>query len=493
MKETFDAIVIGAGVVGSAIARELSRYQLKTAVLEKNLDVCNETSGRNSAVVHGGFAYDTGTLKARFCVAGNQMMEQLSKELDFPFIRCGKVLVGNTDEDMAQLKRTMDQGAKNGAAGLELIDTDKLHQLVPAVVGKFAMWSKTSGILDPFLFTVGLAENAHANGVSFYFDREVTGISRETGEDGKTHSHYVLDTPHGQFKARWVINAAGLGCKKISDMLGIAGYRVIGSKGQYIILKKELGALLPMPVYPVPSNTYMGIHVTPTVDGNVTVGPDADTVDEFSYYGVPQANMDYLAESAKSLWPHIRKEDQIRNFSGILPKWVDENGVIQDFKIEIKDDIAPNAVNLVGIESPGLTGAVPIAQYVVELMREREDFQENPQFNPVRKGITRFAACTRKEQAALIAENPDYSDIICQCEEITRAELLAAIHNPLGVTTMTGLKYRTRAMMGGCQAGFCQMKIEQLLEQELGISEKDVCYSRKGSWLLAGKLRDGQA
>ena len=363
MKETFDAIVIGAGVVGSAIARELSRYQLKTAVLEKNLDVCNETSGRNSAVVHGGFAYDTGTLKARFCVAGNQMMEQLSKELDFPFIRCGKVLVGNTDEDMAQLKRTMDQGAKNGAAGLELIDTDKLHQLVPAVVGKFAMWSKTSGILDPFLFTVGLAENAHANGVSFYFDREVTGISRETGEDGKTHSHYVLDTPHGQFKARWVINAAGLGCKKISDMLGIAGYRVIGSKGHYIILKKELGALLPMPVYPVPSNTYMGIHVTPTVDGNVTVGPDADTVDEFSYYGVPQANMDYLAESAKSLWPHIRKEDQNRNFSGILPKWVDENGVIQDFKIEIKDDIAPNAVNLVGIESPGLTGAVPIAQY----------------------------------------------------------------------------------------------------------------------------------
>ena len=492
MKETFDAIVIGAGVVGSAIARELSRYQLKTAVLEKNLDVCNETSGRNSAVVHGGFAYDTGTLKARFCVAGNQMMEQLSKELDFPFIRCGKVLVGNTDEDMAQLKRTMDQGAKNGASGLELIDTHKLHQLVPAVVGKFAMWSKTSGILDPFLFTVGLAENAHANGVSFYFDHEVTGISRETEEDGKTHSHYVLDTPHGQFKTRWVINAAGLGCKKISDMLGITGYRVIGSKGHYIILKKELGALLPMPVYPVPSNTYMGIHVTPTVDGNVTVGPDADTVDEFSYYGVPQANMDYLAESAKSLWPHIRKEDQIRNFSGILPKWVDENGVIQDFKIEIKDDIAPNAVNLVGIESPGLTGAVPIAQYVVELMREREDFQENPQFNPVRKGITRFAACTREEQAALIAENPDYSDIICQCEEITRAELLAAIHNPLGVTTMTGLKYRTRAMMGGCQAGFCQMKIEQLLEQELGISEKDVCYSRKGSWLLAGKLRDGQ-
>lgn len=490
MKEAYDVIVIGAGVVGSAIARELSRYQLKTAVLEKNLDVCNETSGRNSAVVHGGFAYDEGTLKARFCVAGNKMMEQLSQELDFPFIRCGKVLVGNTEEDMKQLERTMAQGAKNGASGLELIDEEKLHQLVPAVVGKFAMWSKTSGILDPFLFTVGLAENAHANGVSFLFGHEVTGISREQAGTAPSDFYYILHTAHGDFKTRWVVNAAGLGCKVISDMLGITGYRVVGSKGNYIILKKQMGALLPMPVYPVPSNTYMGIHVTPTVDGNVTVGPDADLVDNFTYYGVPQKNMDALAESASNLWPHIHKEDQIRNFSGILPKWVDENGVIQDFKIEVKDDIAPRAVNLVGIESPGLTGAVPIAQYAVDLIKEREELKENPGFNPIRKGITRFASCTREQQEALIAENPDYSDMICHCEEITRAEILAAIHNPLGVSTLTGIKYRTRAMMGGCQAGFCQMKIEQLLEQELGISETEICYSRKGSWLLAGKLRN---
>lgn len=482
MTETYDVIVIGAGVIGSAVARELSRYRLKTAVLEKNLDVCNETSGRNSAVVHGGFAYDEGTLKARFCVAGNRMMEDLSKELDFPFRRCGKVLVGNTGEDMEQLKRTMEQGAKNGATGLELIGEEKLHELVPAVVGKFAMWSKTSGILDPFLYTVALAENAHANGVSYYFDHEVTGITRT--------DVYEIRTNHGSFRTRWVVNAAGLGCRKISDLLGITGYRVIGSKGNYIILNKKLGALLPMPVYPVPSNTYMGIHVTPTVDGNVTVGPDAENTDVFTYYGVPQEKMDYLAKSASELWPHIRKEDQIRNFSGILPKWVDENGVIQDFKIEIRDEIAPNAVNLVGIESPGLTAAVPIAQYVVELMREREDFEENPSFDPVHKGITRFAGRTREEQAELIRKDPNYGEIVCQCEEITRAELLEAIHNPLGVSTMTGIKYRTRAMMGGCQAGFCQMKIERMLEQELGLSPREVTYSRKGSWVVSGRLRE---
>lgn len=482
MSKTYDVVVIGAGVIGSAVARELSRYRLKTAVLEKNLDVCNETSGRNSAVVHGGFAYDEGSLKARFCVEGNQMMDQLSKELDFPFIRCGKVLVGNTPEDMEQLRRTMEQGAKNGAEGLELIDEAKLHELVPAVVGKFAMWSKTSGILDPFLYTVALAENAHANGAEYYFDHEVTGITREEG--------YVIHTVCGDFRTRWVVNAAGLGCKKISDMLGITGYRVMGSKGNYIILNKKLGALLPMPVYPVPSNTYMGIHVTPTVDGNVTVGPDAENTDNFGYYGVTQEKMDYLAESASQLWPHIRKEDQIRNFSGILPKWVDEKGVIQDFKIEIRDKTAPCAVNLVGIESPGLTAAVPIARYVVELMREREDFPKNPSFNPTRKGIVRFAGQSREKQAELIRQNPDYGEIVCQCEEITRAEILEAIHNPLGVSAMTGIKYRTRAMMGGCQAGFCQMKIERMIEQELGIRPEDVVYSRKGSWLLSGRLRE---
>ena len=469
--------------VGSAIARELSRYKLKIGVFEKNLDVCNETSGRNSAVVHGGFAYDADTLKARFCVAGNRMMGDLSEELDFPFKRCGKVLVGNTEEDMEQLKRTLKQGDVNGATGLELIDEKKLHELVPAVVGKFAMWSKNSGIMDPFLFTIGLAENAAENGAKFLFGHEILGIERVDDD-------YLLRTGKGEYKAHWVINAAGLGCKTISDMLGITGYHVIGSKGNYIILDKRLGSLLPMPVYPVPSNTYMGIHVTPTVDGNVTVGPDAENVTDFSYYGVPQKNMEELAKSASNLWPHINKADQIRNFSGILPKWVDENGVIQDFKIEIKEDIAPHAVNLVGIESPGLTAAVPIAQYVVELMKEHERLVKNDQFIPEHKSIRRFATASFEEKNALIRENKEYGEIICSCEQVTKAEIRAAIRNPLGVATMTGVKYRTRAMMGTCQGGFCQMKIEQLIEEELGIPAKDVRYSRPDSWVLTGNMRE---
>ena len=221
----------------------------------------------------------------------------------------------------------------------------------------------------------------------------------------------------------------------------------------------------------------------------MTVGPDAENTDQLDNYGVPQANIDSLAVEGAKLWPHIFKKDQIRTFAGIQPKWVDENGAIQDWKVEIRDEIAPHAVNLIGIESPGLTGSVPLARYVIQMMMKYEKFEENPEFNPYHKGITRFSSCTMQQQANMIEKNPDYGEMVCSCEEVTKAEILQAIHNPLGVSTMTGIKYRTRAMMGGCQGGFCQMKIEQLIEQELGQDPSEIRYSRQNSWVLTGKMR----
>ncbi|WP_073107770.1 NAD(P)/FAD-dependent oxidoreductase [Hespellia stercorisuis] len=482
MKERYDVAVIGGGVVGSAIARELSRYRLDIVVLEKNLDVCYETSGRNSGVVHGGFAYDTGTLKAKLCVEGNREFDRLAQELDIPFKRCGKVLVGNTREDMETLERTMEQGAKNGAAGLSLIDEEELHRLVPAVVGKFAMLSENSGIVDPFIYTIALAENAAENGAEYLFDHEVTAIRREADE-------YCITAGTDEIRTRWVVNSAGLGCGKISDMLGITGYQIIGSKGDYIILDQRTGAMLPMPVYPVPSNTYMGIHVTNTTDGNVIIGPNADMVTDFTDYSVSQKNMDYLAESASDLWPCIRKADYIRNYSGILPKWVDENGVIQDFRIEMREEIAPRAINLVGIESPGLTAAVPIGRMVASMLAGREHPEKNQEFNPKRKGIRRFSLMTEEEQREAIEKNPDYGQLICRCEKVSKAEILQAIHNPLGVSTVVGVKYRTRSMMGRCQGGYCQMRITQMIEQELGQQPEEICYNRQGAYMFTGKVR----
>lgn len=479
----FDVLVIGGGVVGSAVARELTRYKLKVGVLEKNLDVCCETSGRNSGVVHGGFAYDTGSLKAKLCVEGNQGMQQLSEELGFVFKKCGKVLVGKTEEDFETLKRTIKQGEANGATNLRLLTKEELHEVCPTAVGEFAMFSENSGIVDPFIYTIALAENAAENGAQYIFDAEVTAIDRD--EQG-----YHVTTKQGVFDSRWVVNSAGLGCGKISDMLGIKGYHIVGSKGDYIILDRRTGELLPMPIYPVPSNTYMGIHVTNTTDGNVIVGPNAEATYDFDYYGVPQENMDYLAESASEIWPYIKKPDYIRNYSGILPKWVDENGKIQDFKIEIRPEIAPNAVNLVGIESPGLTAAVPIGRMVCRMIGEYEELIPNENFNPVRKGIIRFEEQDEETQAKLIEENPDYGEIICRCEKVSRAEILQAIKNPLGVHTMTGIKYRTRSMMGRCQGGYCQMRIAKMIEEIYGIKETEIRHMRQDGWLFTGKVRE---
>jgi len=483
MSQIYDVLIIGSGVVGSAIAREMSRYDLKIGVLEKNRDVINETSGRNSAVIHAGFAYETGTLKAQFCMEGNTSFDDLAKELDIPFKRTGKVLVGNTKQDYEGLQKTIENGIKNGCVGLEMIDKECLHQLVPAVVGEFAMLSPQSGIVDPFQYTIGLAENAKMNGVDFYFDHEVIGIDRL--DDGISNIHTI----QGEFNTRWVINSAGLGSVEISEMLGIGGYHMEPTKGNYIILDKRLGDLLPMPVYPVPSTTYMGVHVTPTTQGNVIVGPDAERVNNKSYYGVAQKDMDFLAESASDLWPHIKKADYIRNYCGIQTTWKDGENVIKDFVIEAREEV-PNTINLIGIESPGLTSALPIARRVVKLFTDIETLHPNKNFNPIRKGIIRFSEQSDEEKARLISENSDYGELICRCEMVTKAEILQAVHNSLGVDTMTGIKYRTRSMMGRCQGGYCQAKIAQIIEEELKKDVTEILYARNGSYMFTGRVRE---
>ncbi|MBF7097294.1 NAD(P)/FAD-dependent oxidoreductase [Alkalibacter mobilis] len=478
----YDVLIVGGGVIGSAIARELSHYQLKIGVLEKNPDVCLEMSGRNSAVIHGGFAYEVGTQKAALCVEGCLEFDKVAKELDVPFKRTGKVLVGNTPEDMESLKQTMAIGEINGAVGLELIDEKRLKELVPTVEGKFAMYSPMSGILDPFQYTIGLAENAAKNGVKFNFNSEVTGINPK--EDGS----YGVETKSGSYTAKWIINAAGLGAVKISEMLGIGRYEMGATRGHYIVLDKNVGHLLPMPVYPVPSTSYMGIHVTPTVEGNVTVGPDADRVQSLEDYGVEKRNMEYLVEDASTLWPHIHRTDFIRNYAGIQPTWLNREGIMKDFVIEAREEV-PNTVNLVGIESPGLTSALPIARKAVKHLVDREKPSLKDYFDPTRERVRRFSEATPEEQQELILENPDYGEIICRCESVSKAEVLDAIHNPLGVNTMVGIKYRTRSMMGRCQGGYCQMRIAQLLQQEKGLDVTEVLYAREESELFTGRVR----
>ena len=480
----FDVLIVGAGVVGSAAARELSKYNLKIGVLEKHPDVCCETSARNSGVLHAGFNNKPGSLMAKFCVEGNAGFDRLAKELDIPYKRTGKLVVGFTEEDRAKLEQMKKTGEENGVPGLEMVDKAFIKEKAPMVEGEFALWSASTAILSPFIYTVALAENAAMNGVEFFFEHPVTEITHD--------GHCYRVTAGGEeFTARWVINCAGLGADKISRMLGIDDYTIHPCKGEYFLLDQKVGPMLPVPAYPVPNPKAggLGIHLTPSVDGNVFIGPSNEYLDDPEDYSATRETMDMLLADAARIFPHIHREHFIRNFAGIRPKLTSrEQGGYHDFVIERREE-APNAINLVGIESPGLTSAVPIARYIVELMQEVESLTPNPDFNPIRKGIVTFHDKSPEEQAKLIEQDPNYGEIVCRCETVTKAEVLQALRNPLGVHTVTGVKYRCRTMMGRCQGGYCQTRVTEMIMQETGCSREDVIYSRKGSWMFTGKVR----
>lgn len=485
--QSYDVVIIGGGVVGSAVARELSRYRLSVAVLEKESDVCTQTSGRNTGMLHAGFLYQTGSLKAQCAVEGNAEFDQVAKELDVPFKRTGKLIVGFTEEHRKRLLAMIERGKANGVPGMELIDRARMDEIDPSAGGNFAIYCPSSGILDPFIYTIALAENAVRNGVKYHLETEVTGAERLT--DGRR----VLRTDKGDFVCRWVINSAGLNSAKISAMLGIAGYVIQPVKGEYFVLDKKAGAFAKIPVYPAPTerNTF-DTHATPTVDGNVLVGPNSFNVQDGEDYSVSQAGMDGLQESGARMFQHMKREYYIRTFAGARPKRVDPaTGEIQDFVIEVRDDV-PGVVNLVGIESPGLTSALPIARRAVNLIKAREALIPNPDFDPVRKGIVRFHDAGREAQARLIAENPDYGEIVCRCETVTRAEIIAAIHNPLGVCTVNGIKVRTRASMGRCQGGYCETRITAMIREELHKAATEVRLTSGESYLFTGYVKGGE-
>lgn len=491
MEKTYDFIIIGAGVIGNSVARELSRYlmadadEVNIAILEKELDVVCETSGRNSGVLHAGFNNKIGSKMAKFCVEGNTEFDQVAKELDIPFKRTGKVVVGFNEDDRKQLINTMSQGVENKCVGLEIIDKKRLNELAPNVCGEFAMYSPMTGILDPFDFTIALAENAHDNGVDYFFGDGVENIKRENGI-------YIIKTKKNVYKSKWIINCAGLNSDKISKLIGIDNYTIYPCRGEYIIMDKKMGENLNMPVYPVvnPKLGGLGIHVTPSIDGNVFIGPSADYLDCNDDYSSTNSVMDMLINQGIKMVPSINREFFIRNFSGIRPKLTSKDkGGFADFIIEARDE-APNTVNLVGIESPGLTSAVPIGREVVRLIKEKTLIKINPKFNPIRKAQIVFHNQTLEIQKKLIAENPNYGEIICRCETITKAEVLNAINNSLGVETVTGIKYRCRSMMGRCQGGYCQTRVTELIQEVKGKQREEILYNREGSYMFSGKVRE---
>ncbi|EPS51947.1 NAD(P)/FAD-dependent oxidoreductase [Clostridium botulinum] len=460
----FDVTIIGSGVTGAAVARELSKYNLKTCVVEKAIDVASGTSKANSGIVHAGEDPIPGTLKAKMNVRGNEMFDKLQEEIDFPFKRNESFVLCFDEKDIEKLEELRQRGLKNGLPDtMEILNREEALKLEPNLSEYVvaALRLPTGGIVSPYEFNIALAESAAMNGVEFKLETEIIDIEKK--EDG-----YILKTNKGDIETKVVVNAAGVFGDKINNMVSEKKYHITARKGEYLLFDKTVGDMVQRTIFQLPTKMGKGVLVTPTADGNLLLGPTSVDVEEKDDLGTTREGLDIVAEKAKLSIKEIPMRQVITSFAGLRAH--EENS---DFIIGEAED-AKNFINAIGIESPGLTSAPAIGEYIREMIVEKLKPEENKEFNPIRKDIPKFREMTNEERKEMIKENSDYGKIVCRCEVVTEGEIRDAIRRPLGAKTVDGIKRRTRAGMGRCQSGFCSNRIVEILAEELGIKRNEV-------------------
>lgn len=478
----YDVIIIGAGVSGSAIARELSRYQGKFCVLEKEADICCGTSKANSGIVHAGFDAKEGSLMAKLNVEGNKMMEKLSKELDFPYQNNGSLVVCTNEEDMEILEELLKRGRNNQVEGLQILKREALLKMEPNLSDEViaALYAPTGGIVCPFGLNIALAENATQNGVEFYLEQEVKKIEKRVA------GGYRICTQDTAYETKVIVNAAGVYADHFHDMVSEKKIHITPRKGEYVLLDKTAGGHVSHTVFTVPGKFGKGVLVTPTVHGNLLVGPTAVDIEDKEGTDTTMQGIEEIRRKAAHSVKDIPFRQVITGFAGLRAHEGRHEFLIR----EVED--APGFIDCAGIESPGLTSAPAIGKMAAELVREELGLQEKADFCSTRKGILNPADLTMEERGELIRRQPAYGNIICQCEMISEGEILDAIHRPLGATTMDGVKRRTRAGMGRCQSGFCSPKTMEILERELKIRQEKITKNGAGSEMILGRNQDGE-
>jgi glycerol-3-phosphate dehydrogenase len=474
-----DIIIIGAGVSGSAIARELSRYKANILVLEKEEDVCCGTSKANSAIVHGGFDAQTGSLMAKLNVRGSNLMEQLSKDLDFHYDRCGSLVLCMAEEDRPKLRKLYEKGVANGVKELRIIDREELVRMEPNVSDDAvaALWAPSSAIVCPFGLNIALAENAAANGAAFAFNTQVEGLEQVEGG-------WLVHTSQGDFLAKVVINAAGVHAGQIHNLVSPEEMTIINRRGDYYLLDKT-AKCVSHTIFTLPNRMGKGVLVSPTVHGNTIVGPTAIDIPDPENTATTGDGLRQAGEKASYMIKNLPLRQVITSFAGLRAHHVDHDFIIEEV------EGAPGFVDVAAIESPGLSASPAIGEYVAELVQNLLKLEEKEDFIATRKGIVNPAALSLEERNALIKENPAYGQIICRCESISEGEILDAIHRPLGARSLDGVKRRVRAGMGRCQGGFCAPRVMEILARELGIDQLEVTKAGPGSELLVGKTKEG--
>lgn len=475
----YDVVIAGAGVIGAFVARELSRYELSVCLVEKGHDVASGASKANSGIVHAGFDCTPGSLKALLNVRGAQMMEKTARELDVPYKKTGSLVAGFGEKDKVILQSLLKKGAANGVEGMEIIDGEELTVMEPQLSGEVthALYAPSAGIICPYELTVAAVENAVENGVELRRGCEVTGITFCSG-------HIEVNTDSGTLACRYFVNAAGVYAGTIASMAGDNSIVIKPRKGEYLLLDKAVGGIVKRIVFQCPTAMGKGIIVTPTVDGNIMIGPDAQDIADIEDSSITAVGLERVVLGARRAVPGLDVKQVITSFAGLRARPVTGDFIIGPSKFNA------NFINVAGIESPGLTCAPAIGEYVGDILAGQGlERVAKRDFKCSRNNVIRFRELNGIELDALLKKDSSYGCLVCRCEKVTEGEVIDCIRRPAGARDLDAIKRRTRAGMGRCQGGFCTPRLVEILSRELGIPYEEITKKGGGSYLLAGRTK----
>jgi len=475
--KSYDLVIIGAGVIGTSIARELSRYKLRIALLEKEAEPAFGVSKSNSGIIHPGTQHSPDSLKGRLCVRGNILTRKIAKELDVDFKEVGELIVAFDESEVHRLLELKKEAEKIGVPKLDIVDRTWLKENEPNLSGDViaALYAPTAGIISPYRLVYDLYENAMRNGVEVFTETKVTNIVN-------AGPGFEITTARGAFKARYIVNAAGLFADEISGMAGINYFKITPRKGEEFILDKKKEHLMNHLIFPLPTKTSKGILIIKTSDGNPMIGPTADDTEDKEDLSTSEEGLKKVLASARRMMPSVDENDIIAYFAGLRP------AAGEDFIIR-RETKVPGFITVAGIQSPGLTAAPAIALMVCSLLKEaglriRRKFI----FHSHRKKTIHLFAIPFSKTSELIKKDASYGDIVCRCEMVSAKEVRDAIKR--GAKTMDGIKFRTRAQAGRCHGSFCTTRIMKILAEESKMPVTAVTKRGKGCEIVKGDRRD---
>lgn len=479
MNDSYDIIIIGAGVTGAAIARELSRYECSVLVIEKDEDLCCGTSKANSGIVHAGYDARPGTLKAKMNIRGNEMMPVLSQELDIPFKQIGSLVVCTDESMLSGIDELYQRGLTNGVPNMKILSREEVIQMEPNISDNVvcALFAPTAGVICPFRLNIALAECADQNGVDFVFDSQVLSVR-------KNGNCFEVVTPDEVYMCSVVINCAGCHSDELHNMVSDKKLHITPRRGDYMLLDRSTEGFVKHVIFPQPTRLGKGILVTPTVHGNTLIGPTAIDTDNKDEAPVTSDGLTQVSIGSSRNVEGIPLRQVITGFSGLRAH---EDG--GEFILEEVSD-CPGFFDCVGIESPGLTACPAIGEYMASQVSAKLSLELKKEWNPICHDVKKPFEMTDDERNALIKEHPEYGRIICRCETVTEGEIVDAVKRPLGARSLDGVKRRTRAGMGRCQGGFCSPRVMEIISRETGIPLEEVTKNGGSSKILTGRTKD---